>query len=112
MQGRSAEGVKWLDYSPDQWAQKNPFKAHVWWHAALFFLAQGEYDRALHLYDHELCSVNSETYVDVSNQAALLKRLEMGGVDVASTTTCCPSEMLTSVSRLPRMETSMWHGAT
>lgn len=82
MQGRSAEGVKWLDYSPDQWAQKNPFKAHVWWHAALFFLAQGEYDRALHLYDHELCSVNSETYVDVSNQAALLKRLEMGGVDV------------------------------
>ena len=47
MQGRSAEGVKWLDYTPEQWAHKNPFKAHVWWHAALFFLAQGEYDRAL-----------------------------------------------------------------
>ena len=47
MQGRSAEGVKWLNYTPEQWAQKNPFKAHVWWHAALFFLAQGEYDRAL-----------------------------------------------------------------
>ena len=82
MQGRSAEGVKWLNYTPDQWAQKNPFKAHVWWHAALFFMAQGEYDRALKLYDHELCSVNSETYVDVSNQAALLKRLEMSGIDV------------------------------
>jgi tetratricopeptide (TPR) repeat protein len=82
MQGRSAEGVKWLDYSPGQWAHKNPFKAHVWWHAALFFLAQGEYDRALSLYDNELCSVNSETYVDVSNQAALLKRLELIGVDV------------------------------
>jgi tetratricopeptide (TPR) repeat protein len=82
MQGRSAEGVKWLDYTPDQWAKKNPFKAHVWWHAALFFMAQGEYDRALSLYDHELCSVNSETYVDVSNQAALLKRLQMSGVDV------------------------------
>jgi tetratricopeptide (TPR) repeat protein len=82
MQGRSAEGVKWLDYTPEQWAKKNPFKAHVWWHAALFFLAQGEFDRALSLYDHELCSVNSETYVDVSNQAALLKRLELAGMDV------------------------------
>ena len=82
MQGRSAEGVKWLDRTPEQWAKKNPFKAHVWWHAALFQMAQGKYDRALSLYDRELCSVNSETYVDVSNQAALLKRLQMSGVDV------------------------------
>jgi tetratricopeptide (TPR) repeat protein len=82
MQGRSAEGVKWLDYSPEQWANKNPFKAHVWWHAALFLLAQGQSERALDLYDKALCSVNSETYVDVSNQAALLQRIEMTGVDV------------------------------
>ena len=82
MQGRSAEGVKWLDYTPEQWAHKNPFKAHVWWHAALFLLAQGQDDRALDLYDKALCSVNSDTYVDVSNQAALLKRIEMSGVDV------------------------------
>jgi tetratricopeptide (TPR) repeat protein len=82
MQGRSAEGVKWLNYTPEQWAKKNPFKAHVWWHAALFFLARGEYERALSLYDHEICSVNSETYVDVSNQAALLKRFQMSGMDV------------------------------
>lgn len=82
MQGRSAEGVKWLAYTPQQWAEKNPFKAHVWWHAALFLLAQGDYDRALDLYDQALCSVNSETYVDVSNQAALLKRLQLAGVDI------------------------------
>jgi tetratricopeptide (TPR) repeat protein len=82
MQGRSAEGVEWLDYTPEQWAHKNPFKAHVWWHAALFLLAQGQYERALGLYDHALCSVNSETYVDVSNQAALLKRLQMSGIDI------------------------------
>jgi tetratricopeptide (TPR) repeat protein len=81
-QGRSKEGVKWLDYSPQQWADKNPFKAHVWWHAALFYLAQGAGDHALDLYDQALCSVNSETYVDVSNQAALLKRLQLNGVDI------------------------------
>jgi tetratricopeptide (TPR) repeat protein len=82
MQGRSREGVKWLDYTPEQWAKKNPFKAHVWWHAALFLLAQGENERALALYDNALCSVNSEQYVDVSNQAALLKRIELSGVDI------------------------------
>lgn len=82
MQGRSKEGTQWLDYSQDQWAHKNPFKAHVWWHSALFSLAQGEYDRALELYDNELCSVNSPNYVDVSNQASLLKRLEIAGIDV------------------------------
>jgi tetratricopeptide (TPR) repeat protein len=82
MQGRSKEGVKWLDYTPEQWAKKNPFKAHVWWHAGLFLLAQGESERALALYDDALCSVNSEQYVDVSNQAALLKRIELSGVDV------------------------------
>jgi tetratricopeptide (TPR) repeat protein len=82
MQGRSAEGVKWLAHTPEQWRHKNPFKAHLWWHAALFFLAQGQNDRALDLYDKALCSVNSENYVDVSNQAALLKRVELSGVDV------------------------------
>ena len=82
MQGRSAEGVKWLHYTPEQWTSKNPFKAHVWWHAALFFLAQGEFERALGLYDHELCSVNSESYIDVSNQAALLKRLQLAGLNI------------------------------
>lgn len=82
MQGRSDEGTKWLDYTQEQWAHKNPFKAHVWWHAALFLLAQGDYDRALSHYDNELSSVNSANYIDVSNQASLLKRLEIAGIDV------------------------------
>ena len=43
---------------------------------------RADYDRALDLYDQALCSVNSETYVDVSNQAALLKRLQFSGVDI------------------------------
>ncbi|MCC6779255.1 MAG: tetratricopeptide repeat protein [Hyphomicrobiales bacterium] len=84
MQGRSAEGVEWLAFTPAQWAHKNPFKAHLWWHAALFSLAQGDTERVLGLYDEALCSVNSDNYVDVSNQAALLKRLELDGVDVGS----------------------------
>jgi tetratricopeptide (TPR) repeat protein len=82
MQGRHAEGSAWLDYTPEQWARKNFFKAHVWWHAALFAIAQEDFGRAMALLDNELASVNSDAYIDVSNQAALLKRLEIAGVDV------------------------------
>ena len=82
MQGRYAEGSKWLDYPAEHWAKKNFFKAHVWWHNALFSLAQEDFGKALNIFDSELSSVNSDKYVDVSNQAALLKRLEIAGVDV------------------------------
>lgn len=82
MQARAKEGVAWLPYTIGQWKGKNPFKAHVWWHGALFALAQGDTGRVLAIYDNELASVNTENYVDVSNQAALLKRLALDGVDV------------------------------
>ncbi|MFN0263721.1 tetratricopeptide repeat protein [Tepidamorphus sp. 3E244] len=82
MQGRYAEGSKWLDYPAEHWADKNFFKAHVWWHNGLFALAQEKYDDALRILDEEMASVNSDKYVDVSNQAALLKRLEIAGVNV------------------------------
>jgi tetratricopeptide (TPR) repeat protein len=82
MQERTREGLAWLPYTAEQWAQKNPFKAHVWWHGALFAMAEGDTDRVLAIYDNELSSVNTDNYVDVSNQGALLKRLELMGVDV------------------------------
>lgn len=82
MQGRSKEGVAWLPYTTDQWRNKNPFKAHVWWHNALFTLAQGDHARVLSIYDNQLSSVDTENYIDVSNQASLLKRLALEGVDV------------------------------
>lgn len=82
MQGRYAEGAGWLDYPADQWDRKNFFKAHVWWHQSLFALAQEDYEKAFRIFDEQLTSVNSDKYVDVSNQAALLKRLEIAGQDV------------------------------
>ena len=82
MQARSKEGSELLSQTIGQWKAKNPFKAHVWWHNALFQLAQGDLDRVLSIYDNELSSVNTDNYVDVSNQASLLKRLALGGADV------------------------------
>jgi tetratricopeptide (TPR) repeat protein len=82
MQGRSAEGVTWLDYADERWAGCNPFIGHIWWHAGLFNLAQGNYDKVLSLYDDQMCAVNSKFFVDMQNQVSLLKRLELRGVDV------------------------------
>jgi hypothetical protein len=82
MQARTKEGLSWLPYSQADWKAKNPFKAHVWWHGALFAMAAGDFARVLEIYDNELSAVNTETYVDVSNQASLLKRLALAGVDV------------------------------
>ena len=98
MQGRHAEGVAWLDYSPEDWARKNFFKAHVWWHAALFNIAQDNLDRALSLFDNELSNLNSDSYVDVSNQASLLKRLEIAGVDVGDRWTLLAQHSATRIT--------------
>jgi tetratricopeptide (TPR) repeat protein len=82
MQARTKEGLAWLPYTPAEWKAKNPFKAHVWWHGALFAMAAGDFDRVLAIYDNELSSVNTGNYIDVSNQASLLKRLTLAGIDV------------------------------
>ena len=81
-QGRSAEGVAWLDYPTDTWDDRNPFRGHVWWHAALFNAAQENFDKVLSLYDNEISSVNTPQNVDVQNLASLLVRLDLRGVDV------------------------------
>ena len=81
-QGRSAEGVEWMSYADDAFDDRNPFRGHVWWHAALFSAAQGDFDRVLALYDNQISSVNTPQNVDVQNLASLLTRLEIRGVDV------------------------------
>ena len=82
MQGRYEEGVKWLDYSAEDWSDRNPFKAHLWWHAAIFHLSLDDADKAISIHDELLRSINTPSYVDVSNQSSLLKRVEIRGINV------------------------------
>jgi tetratricopeptide (TPR) repeat protein len=82
MQGRAREGADWLARPDGTWSERNPFKDHVWWHAALFALELGDRDRALDLYDRELKVDESGFYLDVQNAASFLQRLELAGVDV------------------------------
>jgi len=82
MQGRLDDGAAWLDHPAEIWADRNPFRGHLWWHAALFPFERGDYDRVLALYDRSVRDTTSDFYLDLQNAASLLLRLEFQGVDV------------------------------
>ena len=82
MQCRHEEGLEWLDQPFGAWADRNPFKDHVWWHAALFALEAGDERRVLDIYEHEVRIDDAGFYLDVQNAASLLMRLTLLGVDV------------------------------
>ena len=82
MQGRLDEGIAWLDYPADQWEDRNPFRGHLWWHAGLYQLEKGEYERVLALYDRSIATEKTDFYLDIQNMASLLVRLELQGIEV------------------------------
>ena len=84
MQCRHDEGRDLLNYPFGTWADRTPFKDHLWWHSALFALEQGDTERVLNLYDKEVRVDENGFYLDVQNAASLLKRLELVGIDVGA----------------------------
>ncbi|MDD9879073.1 MAG: tetratricopeptide repeat protein [Magnetovibrio sp.] len=82
MTDQPAEGIDWITRHEDGWTGANNFRYHIWWHRALMRLDRGEYDEALALYDDSLWDADSDEYLDLCNDAALLLRLELHGVDV------------------------------
>lgn len=82
MQGRAADGVRWLAGKSQHWAHCNNFGFHVWWHLALFHLDRGAFEIALELYDRKVRAEHTDDFRDISNGASLLFRLEAEGVDV------------------------------
>ena len=82
MRCRHEEGREWLNRPFDAWADRNPFKDHVWWHTSLFALEEGDYERVFDIYEHELRIDDAGFYLDVQNAASLLMRLTLLGKDV------------------------------
>ncbi len=81
MTDKPAEGINWLTDNEPGWTGCNNFRYHVWWHRALMRLDRGEYDEALSLYDNDLWDPTSDEYLDLLNDAALLQRFELHGID-------------------------------
>jgi tetratricopeptide (TPR) repeat protein len=82
MQGRTREGIAWISTTQKQWVECGNFINHLWWHCGLFYLAAGEYEAALALYDQKVRADGSDEYLDIANASALLWRLEQSGVSV------------------------------
>ncbi len=84
MQGRLREGNAWLAYAPDAWTDRSAMQTHLWWHAALYPLELGDYDRVLELYDTAIWPDQGDFYIEIQNAASLLCRLACRGVGVAN----------------------------
>ena len=82
MQDRQREGIEWIKGLEPHWVDANNFRYHLWWHRALMHLGVGENEEVLRLYDEDLWDADSDEYLDLCNDVALLSRLEMQGVDV------------------------------
>ena len=75
-------GIDWIKKNEPGWTTANNFRYHVWWHRMLMHLDRGEYDEVLRLYDEDLWDPESDEYLDLVNDAAVLLRLELHGQDV------------------------------
>ncbi len=78
MQGRTAEGVCWMEERLAHWDRPGASGAHVWWHLSLYHLDLGDAERALEIYDARLAGEDA-CVSELIDASALLWRLELRG---------------------------------
>lgn len=82
MQGRHAEGVRWMRHENEAWQPEAMLGVHNWWHTALFHLGLGETDEVLTLFDGPIYGGATNFSFDMVDAAAMLWRLNLMGVHV------------------------------
>ena len=81
MQARQAEGIAFMESRQDHWAQDdNAFAFHNWWHTALYYLDQGDTEKALTLYDSKIHPAKTEIQLEMLDATALLWRMHLRGI--------------------------------
>jgi uncharacterized glyoxalase superfamily protein PhnB len=84
MQGRHAEGWRWIDAARPQWAEGNGFACHLAWHQALFALEALDRDAVLAVFDAHLGPAVTEITLQRLDAASLLWRCGLVGIDVGT----------------------------
>lgn len=84
MQGRLQEGIDWIAQLAGEWRECSNFALHLRWHESLYHLELEQHHRVLALYDREVRAESTDEYLDVTNAASLLWRLEQAEVDVGA----------------------------
>lgn len=83
-QGRIAAGIDWMTSHADTWSTCNSMLyTHNWWHLALYYLALGDTQTVLALYDQQIWGkATPGSPKDQVGAIATLMRLELQGVNV------------------------------
>jgi hypothetical protein len=84
MEGRTDEGIAWLEDHRSTWSACNNFSFHMAWHLALFHLERGDHERVLSIYDEQVRPVPTDDFRDMANAVSLLWRLAQEGVAVGA----------------------------
>jgi hypothetical protein len=82
MQGRAADGIRFLEQTRPTWSANPGFAAHIAWHLALFHVDRGSAGDALAIHDRMLRPSRSSTVAALVDASALLWRLELRGASV------------------------------
>lgn len=84
MQGRLQDGIDWIAELAGEWRECSNFALHLRWHESLYHLELEQHDHVLALYDREVRAESTDEYLDVTNAASLLWRLEQADVNVGA----------------------------
>ena len=82
MMGRHEDGKEWLEGLCDNWGEVNNFQNHTWWHLALYYLENENFEKVLDLYDNKFRAEPTDDHIDLANAVSMLARLEMRGIDI------------------------------
>ncbi len=82
MQGRTEEGIDFLESTSGNWSPDNGFAFHNWWHLALYHLDRRDFGRVLELYDRSIHPESTDVLMELVDAASLLWRLQLAGHDV------------------------------
>jgi len=82
MQGRAADGIRFLERTRPTWSANPGFAVHIAWHLALFHVDRGSAGDALAIHDRMLRPSRSSTVAALVDASALLWRLELRGAGV------------------------------
>lgn len=97
MQGRVAEGSRWLQDTSEGWAPGGLFAFHNWWHLALFHIEAGKIASALQLFDENISAAGFGQALELVDGTALLWRLSVLGHDVGDRWTVLAKKWLTRI---------------
>jgi hypothetical protein len=82
MQGRTREGVAFLESTEPIWREGTGFSVHLAWHKALFHLDALDPHAALAVYDAQITKPGAYDVSVLADASALLWRLQLRNVDV------------------------------